>query len=225
MGPPFEPLDGKVLEVTVNRGKREALNSHIKLRRGNAEEQEEAFIRYYIRLGENWNPTRDGGKLPGFSGTYGRAGWGGRRVDGFNGWSARGAFFQQGDAASSISNLRAIGSYVYHAGMREKYGEKWGWNLGETGVLAKNRWYCVEQQVRLNTVDQNDGVLRAWIDGKLVFEKLDIRFRSTDSLKIESAWMNVYHGGTASAPHDMTLYIDNLVIASRYIGPALWRSR
>ena len=32
--------------------------------------------------------------------------------------------------------------------------------------------------------------------------------------------MNVYHGGTAVSPYDQHLYVDNLVIASSYIGPA-----
>ena len=31
--------------------------------------------------------------------------------------------------------------------------------------------------------------------------------------------MNVYHGGTSPAASDMHLYIDNVVIARRYIGP------
>jgi hypothetical protein len=36
---------------------------------------------------------------------------------------------------------------------------------------------------------------------------------------VESVWLNVYHGGVEKADRDLTLYIDNLVIARRYIGP------
>ena len=71
----------------------------------------------------------------------------------------------------------------------------------------------------MNTPTVNDGVLRAWVDGRLAFEKTDLRFRDVDSLKVEEVWMNVYHGGTAPSPRDQHLYIDNLVIASSYIGP------
>ena len=71
----------------------------------------------------------------------------------------------------------------------------------------------------MNTPTLNDGVLRAWVDGRLAFEKTDLRFRDIEALKVEEVWMNVYHGGTAPSPHDQHLYVDNLVIASSYIGP------
>ena len=98
-------------------------------------------------------------------------------------------------------------------------GDVWGWSLGPTGLLHKNRWYCVEQHVRLNRPGDADGVLQAWIDGKLVFEKKNIRYRDTPELKIESVWMNVYHGGTRPAARDLSIFIDNVVVARKYIGP------
>ncbi|MGH7317218.1 MAG: hypothetical protein ACREJS_13255 [Candidatus Rokuibacteriota bacterium] len=58
-----------------------------------------------------------------------------------------------------------------------------------------------------------------WIDGVLVFEKKDIRVRNVPAVKIDRVWMNVYHGGTAPTPRSMHLYIDNVVIARKYIGP------
>lgn len=219
VGQRFEALDGTAAEVTLHAGSTQALNSHIKLAGRPQGEPQEAYFRYYLRLGDNWNPTIDGGKLPGLAGTYNRAGWGGRKADGSNGWSARGSFLQQTAAGSAIDELRAIGSYVYHAGMETRYGDNWGWNLGPSGVLQKNRWYCIEQHVKLNTPGQPDGVLRTWVDGRLAFDRQDIRFRDSDALRIESVWMNVYHGGARPAPHDLTLYIDNIVVAGRYIGP------
>lgn len=216
---PFEAFDGAAAAVTLHAGTTQALNSHIKLEGRQRGEPEEAYFRYYLRLGDNWNPTLDGGKLPGLSGTYGRAGWGGRKADGSNGWSARGSFLQQTAGSATLAGMRAVGSYVYHAGMGTNYGDNWGWNLGPTGLLQKNRWYCIEQHVRLNTPGQGDGVLEIWVDGRLAFQKTDIRYRDTPALRIESVWMNVYHGGARPTPHDMTLFIDNLVVAGRYIGP------
>ena len=52
-------------------------------------EPEEIFFRYYLRFGSDWKQTVQGGKMPGISGTYGKAGWGGRRSRGLKGWSAR----------------------------------------------------------------------------------------------------------------------------------------
>jgi hypothetical protein len=71
----------------------------------------------------------------------------------------------------------------------------------------------------MNTSGAHDGILRAWVDGRPAFEKTDIMFRTVDRLKIEQIWMNVYHGGTAVSPYDQHLYIDNVVVARRYIGP------
>jgi hypothetical protein len=71
----------------------------------------------------------------------------------------------------------------------------------------------------MNEPDEKDGIIRAWVDGVLAFERTDIRFRHVDSLKIEQVWMNVYHGGTKPSPRDQHLYIDHVVIATEYIGP------
>jgi hypothetical protein len=87
------------------------------------------------------------------------------------------------------------------------------------GLLERNRWYCIEQYFRVNTVGKRDGVMRAWIDGRLAFEQTDVRVRDLPSIRIEKIWMNVYYGGTAPAPRDLRLFIDNVVIARRYVGP------
>src|SRR5690606_28531359 len=133
----------------------------------------EAYFRYYLRFGESWNPVVTGGKLPGLSGTYGKAGWGGRSADGTNGWSARGLFFEQVADDPVLANYRPIGSYLYHVQGGE-YGSNIGWNLGPTGMLEKNRWYSIEQYVKLNDPGEDNGILRAWVDGKLAYEKTNV---------------------------------------------------
>lgn len=212
----YEPLSGSALKVTVEEGKKQGLNLLFRFKEKTGSEPEAMYFRYYLRFGDNWEP-RVSGKMPGFAGTYDKAGWGGRRPDGTDGWSARGRY----TVSSVLGNDRfSLGSYVYHARMSKKYGDGWGWNIGPTGVLAKNQWYSVEQYLKLNDRGENNGVLKAWIDGVPVFERRNIRFRDADTLRIETLWMNVYHGGTKKAPRDISLYIDNLVIASEYIGPA-----
>lgn len=216
----FRPLDGRALKVTIKQGVNQGLNRHLSFRDRPGGEPEEAYFRYYIRFGESWNPSKDGGKLPGLAGIYDRGGWGARKSNGVNGWSARGSFIVQPKASSPYAKYRGVGSYVYHTRMRDQYGDAWGWGLGPTGLLEKNRWYSIEQRVKLNTPSRADGVLQAWIDGKQVFSREDIQYRSVPDLRIESVWLNVYHGGAAPAPQDMTLFMDNIVVARRYIGPA-----
>lgn len=215
----FSALRGKALRVKIAEGANAALNTSYRFRDETGSEPEEIYFRYYLRLADDWNQTRSGGKMPGISGTYGVAGWGGRKTGGRDGWSARGSFHPTIPEGNPLAGLHPLGTYCYHADMRGRYGDTWLWDRGYRGFLEKNRWYSIEQHLRLNTPGRKDGVIRAWVDGRLAFERRDIRFRHVDELKIEKIWMNVYHGGTATSPHDQHLYIDHVVIARGYIGP------
>jgi hypothetical protein len=208
---------GRSLEVTVPKGEHTGTSFAYKFRERIGEEPEEIYFRYYLKFDADWKHATSGGKLPGISGTYGRAGWGGRPVHGDDGWSARGLFETRPGADTT-----AIGFYCYHADMRGRYGDHWRFSPR----LAHGRWYCVEQYCKLNTPGAkgspgaHDGILRGWIDGQLAFEKTDIRFRDVDTLKIEEIWVNVYHGGETPVPsEDIHLYLDDVVIARRPIGP------
>lgn len=208
----FEPLRGGALRIAVKEGGHYGASIEHEFRRNGGTEPEEIFFRYYLRLADDWDPPR-GGKLPGIGGTYGRAGWGGRPSDGRNGWSARGLFEGQVDGRTPV------GFYCYHADMKGKYGAHWRWERENLGLLENNRWYCLEQQARMNTPGKNDGILRAWIDGQLAFEKTDLRMRDIPELRIEAIWINLYHGGSWPAASDDHLYLDHVVVARRYIGP------
>ena len=179
------------------------------------DEPEELYGRYYLKLGENWAPGQ-GGKLPGPSGTYDRAGWGGRKVDGTDGWSAR-----MGFRASVVREGETqVYFYTYHADMDGEYGSNLLWNIEDRGSLQNGRWYCIETYVKMNTPGKNDGILRGWVDGELAMEKTDLRFRDIPELKVEQFWMNLYYGGSQPTPQEMEIYLDNVALSSRPIGPA-----
>lgn len=216
----FEQLQGRALQSRIAKGELTALNTLYKFAKETGEEEpEQIYFRYYLRLADDWNQTVQGGKLPGISGTYGRAGWGGRKSDGRNGWSARGLFKMTIPEGNPLAGTTPVGFYCYHADMKGSYGANWVWSRGYRGYLETNRWYAIEQFCRLNTPGEADGILRAWVDGRLAFEKTDIRFRLTEELRIEQIWMNLYHGGTTPSPYDQHIFIDNVVIATSYIGP------
>ncbi len=208
----FEPLAGKAIRIKVDSGGHYGASIMYRFKEQIGTEPDEIYFRYYLRFADDWDP-QGGGKLPGISGTYNRAGWGGRPSNGRDGWSARGLFKKQSDGKTPI------GYYCYHADMKGRYGSGWIWEQEERGYLTNNRWYCIEQYAKMNTPGANDGILRAWVDGRPAFEKTDIRMRDVDALKIEAVWLNVYLGGTWSAQSDHHLYIDNVVIARNYIGP------
>jgi hypothetical protein len=111
---------------------------------------------------------------------------------------------------------------------------------GLGGMFYVNQWYCIETELKLNTVmDEDpgyaaDGELRAWIDGRLVFERTGMVFRAKPlfqapedpsrmgpvrDLGIKSLWLNWYHGGTTQNSVPRTSFISGLVWGTEYIGP------
>lgn len=227
----FEPLHGGALRVVVPRGQNLGLDWRYKLALRHGQEPEELYFRYALRFAPDWLRASDGGKLPGFAATYGKAAWGGRPWDGQVGWSMRGSYGNAplgpspGAAAATAAQHPAagkvmLGTYAYHSKADRTYGEGLPWAGGRlAGLVPPNRWVSVEQHLKLNTPGREDGVLRVWVDGVLVLQREDLRIRDRPAIRIEEIWMNVYHGGTAPAPADLTLYLDQVVIARRYIGP------
>jgi len=215
----FEPLAGKALRVKIPTGGNIGLDMDYAFKDKTGEEPEEIYFRYYLRFASDWLPTVEGGKLPGVSGTYGRAGWGGRKTNGQNGWSMRGVFARMPEEGNPLRNYIVVGTYAYHADTEGIYGDDWIWDLGLRGLLRRNQWYCIEQYFRLNHVGAKDGELKAWIDGELAIDHTGFRVRDVPDIRIEKIWMNVYHGGVTPSPTDLHRYIDNVVIARRYIGP------
>jgi hypothetical protein len=216
----FAPLQGRALRVRIHKGSSLGMDLRYYFTRHFIDEPEEVFLRYYIRFSDDWNPWLEGGKLPGIAGTYGRAGWGMRTTDGRNGWSARTWFAPRPRDSQAVSGLNAMGTYAYHAALKgHSGGDHWGWNLAPSSLLENNRWYCIEQHLVLNQPGRADGLYEVWIDGIPALRKTDVRFRDDAGLKIETIWFNVYHGGLRAAPQDLTLYLDQVVVARSYIGP------
>ncbi|MBX3181663.1 MAG: hypothetical protein KIT72_12650 [Polyangiaceae bacterium] len=220
----FEPLDGPAVRWGFAEGANGgggATLSFFSLPEN--ERPEELYSRYYVRFGKNFTPTVDGGKMPGFSfrpdSQSPSCNGGSPDIAGTKCWSARGSFTLMAPAGNPFEGFFGLGYYVYHTQQSGPYGSGWRWNIGYEGMVTEGRWYAVEEYVRINTTGQPDGVLRAWVNGRLVFQRTDILFRNSDHIRVGQVWYNIYHGGTAKAPHDMYFWVDNLVVAKSYVGP------
>ena len=209
------------LQATIPRGEHLGLDLRYDLPNGADKlPVQEAYMRYYLRLGPEWADSPDSGKLPGFAGTYNRAGWGGRGWHGLQGWSARGSFIKSLPPDHPAHRLLPLASYVYHSKSAASYGDIFVWGGGNgAGLIRPGRWVCIEQHIRLNTPGREDGVLRAWVDGQPVFARRNLRLRDTLAVGIENAWFDLYMGGQQAALKDMTINIAQVVVATRYIGP------
>ena len=88
-------------------------------------------------------------------------------------------------------------------------------------------WHLVEAIFKLNSLDREndkpnaDGVLRGWFDGELVIERTDVVFRSTDFPEMQlNQFLLLPYFGTGLLPHAQTLWIDELAVGTRRLGPA-----
>lgn len=225
----FEPVAGKALQVEVPEGEFYGLDLKYLFKEEIGTDVEEVYLRYYVRFGDTWK-ANDNGKLPGIAGTYTsesyRGGWGGRRTTGENGWSARGFFMKSIEGNNPLSGQVPVGNYIYHADQKNSYGDNVVWDGQRPGILEKNKWYAIEQYVKINTPGKNDGIIKSWIDGIPAYEKNDIQFRgvNADHIKIDRVWMNIYHGGKAAIEQTSYAFIDNVVIAKNYVGPTYFDS-
>jgi hypothetical protein len=105
-----------------------------------------------------------GGKLPGIFG--GRAG---DDRDAPNAFSTRLAWNADG----------VLDIYGHMPGLASSRGLT---NERNEVSLPRGRWIAVDQEVVLNTPGRSDGVLRVWLDGKLIFENGSVNYRTdTDS--------------------------------------------
>jgi len=93
-------------------------------------------------------------------------------------------------------------------------------------VFNDDKWHCVEAFFKLNSLDmaadkpKRDGVIRGWFDGKLVVEKTDIVFRTTDFPKMKwNQFLLTPYFGPGLLPHAQALWIDEMVVARDRVGP------
>lgn len=201
-------------------------------------EQENVIAEYWLKLADNFRPEiydanglqGSGGKLPGLGDVRAwpldQCGNGGYNSDGIECWSMRLKFHDCGDETSCYgTNKTRIGGYVYSAENKSNHGdfaifdgEGSNWlaaGFGTLGQLTPGQWYKVKIQVAMNTPDVHDGVIRAWINGELAYDKTDMlwRYVGHKDLHVRTFWMNAMFGGVDVGPAENTyIVIDELKI-------------
>ncbi len=96
----------------------------------------------------------------------------------------------------------------------------------EDVLFKDDDWHCVEAQFRLNTLAMKadrpnaDGIVRGWFDGKLVIDQTDVVLRSTDFPKMKfNQFLLAPYFGPKLLPHEQTLWIDELAVGTKRLGP------
>ncbi len=110
--------------------------------------------------------------------------------------------------------------YSYHMDMpidsqtNLYYGEMF--RPEEKFIPQRGRWYCMEMMVKANTPGEADGQQAFWIDGDLKGQFTNIRWRSSESLKINDFWLLLY---IHDSPKLNRVWFDEVVVSREYIGP------
>lgn len=184
-------------------------------------EYDELFLSYRVRFDEGFDFVR-GGKLPGLCG--GACNTGGNAPTGTDGWSARMMWRTDGSGGSPTNRDTAnIVQYAYHADQPTQFGEDLRWNDGTPPVwheFESDTWYHLQHRVVMNTPGVQDGIIQAWLDGEMVLDVQDLRFRDTDAFQIDTMYFSTFFGGS-SAPWETTkderAYFDDFVVSTEFL--------
>ena len=169
---------------------------------------EELYISYDVKFSENFDFVR-GGKLPGLCGynvtqdPRDGCNTGGGFPTGYDGWSARGMWREDGK----------LENYVYHADQFYEYGDDEYW----TANAERGTWHSFQHRIVLNTVGEANGIVEAWFDGVKVLSSNTMLYRKTADIGINLFYFSTFYGGAdpSWAPKsDQYIYFDNFRIAT-----------
>jgi len=205
--------NGKAMQVTYPAGRYGAAGSgaflsDVQFGMGLPKTYEELYVAYDIRFAAGFDFVR-GGKLPGLCGSdvsqapNTGCNTGGGYPTGYDGWSARGMWRENGE----------LENYVYHASQRNFYGDDEFWNVRATPGV----WHRVEHRVVLNTPGRKNGILEAWFDGRKVLSLNNFEYRKTNTIGINLFYFSTFFGGNdiSWAPTtDQTMNFDNFVMST-----------
>ena len=183
------------------------------------EEYEELVVSYRVKFRDGFDFVR-GGKLPGLAG--GSAPTGSAPADGVRGWTGRLMWRTDftGTSGSPAQTTSDAISYAKHLDSgfdqdgRQEDQVYWEDDANQRIVLESGAWYQIKQHVRMNTPGEADGILQIWLDGVLVLDQNNLRFRSIADLKIDQMFFSTFFGGGSSwrTSKDEVVFFDDFVI-------------
>lgn len=204
------------------------------------------FLGFELRMGfwngTSWNPVGgNSGTIATGRKTLRPAGWQAAGAPAlaapqwvYDGFSIRGHVGVCHKSGTVYEKYRPVKEMLAHLGpyMNSPYGTEEIMNLGPT-VYEKGRWHCIEQRLKLNSIDMNttdsagngvansDGVFEMWMDGVKRYSRSNFRWRHHPEMGIQGYWLVALHGGTHSPQAGTKAHwrYNHLVQAKRYIGP------
>jgi len=201
-----------------------------------AAEQDLLFLRFYAKLDEGFAVPRtsvhNGGSI---SAGYwrGESAGPGKRADGRNKFLVN--FETEVAVPGRPPSPGPLNIYIYHPEQRTDYGDHFFPSgtvmpftsqphsfgphfVSRPDVLPElDRWYCFEYMLKANTPGQRDGRVACWVDGKLIADFPNLRFRDVETLKIDRFGVGLFIA--KNTVRENKKWYDDVVAATSYIGP------
>ena len=161
---------------------------------------EEATLSYRVRFAPGFDFVR-GGKLPGLAG--GTAPTGSTQATGFNGWAGRLMWRTDFNGVSGQPQQLTSGGITYakytdsgFAGDGVQEDRNFFFNPnGSRTEFVDDQWYQITQRIVMNTPGEFNGIQQIWVDGVLVINERDLRYRLDDSFAIDQMYFSTFYGG------------------------------
>lgn len=163
---------------------------------------QELYMSYYVNFDSAFELNKIG-KLPGFGG---------------------GLNFEDREGETEWSGKLMWRNYVpefYLHSPVDGVDKKFPWNYNNQVVkFAKSKWYNIELHFKMNTVGQANGLMEAWLDGKLVGRYTNVQFRDNNNVGITLMFFSTFYGGNSvDAPTKTNYaYFDQFVVSTTRIG-------
>ena len=180
---------------------------------------EEATLSYRVRFAPGFDFVR-GGKLPGLAG--GTAPTGSTQATGFNGWSGRMMWRTNFNGVSGQPQQLTSGGITYakhtdsgFAGDGRQEDRNFFFNPdGSQTEFVADQWYQITQRIVMNTPGEFNGIQQIWIDGVMVINEQNIRYRQDDSFAIDQLYFSTFYGGNGDwrTSKDEEAFFDDFVV-------------
>lgn len=212
------PNQGKVLKVKYPKGKVKTNDSgmHTKVYwEDTGENLEELYISYMVYFPEDFE-FRAGGKLPGLSYQTSERNMSLRLMWRYDGLAE---FYVHYNTEPSWDGWHASINWS----LIDPYEEPNGNPQPDQVKFKKGQWNKIELYNKLNTPGQNNGIMRAWLNGQLainITDNGDYRQSDEGDIHLNSIYLSTFFGGsdeTFQPTKDIYAYFDDFKVSKNRI--------
>ncbi len=182
------------------------------------------FVRFYVKFDANCDFVHHFVTLRANKGQHGRdrwSGFGGAGLlpDGLNRFST--AMEPWGDYGRTPPPGKWNFYSYWHEMEPSRDRKYWGNSFlpAPQEPIVKDEWICAEFMLKHNTPSQPDGEQAMWVNGELLGHWQGINWRLSEQLQANALTLESYVTDRWTTNPVNTVYFDNVVIASEYVGP------